>query len=552
MSVLSLRHREDFYSANETLQQIADELSMGEEENSAADERDFEPDPGHERGSSSSTVGSSSQGVDSFGNPIDSDREVVPGPEIAVPANTISAKITLEVPTPRGTGSKVIEYPLSLDLAHPIGSKPGKPPIYEVNIPVTMGRQEPQEMTRDIELPVSTPATTFRKDSSESMCSFSAWGGCCKPSPAPPPKNFSSEAKLGNSNGYPSLFNWWPSSPKVESLDGWGQDDSMSKGSKASKGIPSIPEIKTLDISACVDRKLSPSCVSARSDLSWMDLTDAFDRHMGESGKKTPVSKLDIRALSHEKHIFGGKGRSAGTWTPKSKTTLPEELDSRAPSWPKAKSLESPGRTGGYGETAVDVLPQSQTELKNMEAKEAAIAQPKVDSPQAVKRKQSTTSSLYSGVSYVGRKISSGIHNIARKFTESLATDIPVPDGDDPFTPGIGWVPRKDEVGDEVKTVEELKKMNGTWELDPELSDSREPAMDIVQLPWLVKRAVMYATQTEIKVYDDRVYVIPKFFGLSAPQESFFGREGRLQGRRDRRKGLSRIALVPTKTGLRQ
>lgn len=56
----------------------------------------------------------------------------------------------------------------------------------------------------------------------------------------------------------------------------------------------------------------------------------------------------------------------------------------------------------------------------------------------------------------------------------------------------------------------------------------------------------------QIKVYNDRIYVIPKLFGISAPQESFFGRKGRIQARRDRRKGPSRIALVPTKTGVRQ
>lgn len=120
--------------------------------------------------------------------------------------------------------------------------------------------------------------------------------------------------------------------------------------------------------------------------------------------------------------------------------------------------------------------------------------------PRGALTARSGTSSIVEGVAAVGRKISEGLQSIARKLTFSPTSEISVPESDDPFTPGIGWVPRPDEVGEGVKTVEELKKLlNGTWIQDSVKSDSMDPALDVLDMPWLLKRAVLCATQTEVR-----------------------------------------------------
>lgn len=200
-----------------------------------------------------------------------------------------------------------------------------------------------------------------------------------------------------------------------------------------------------------------------------------------------------------------------------SKTTAPKSvgLDEliREPTWVKAKSLESPGRTGGYGETAVDAIPEDAIK----EEKPAPVPivktipkKPTVDpyEPRGALTARSGTS-IVEGVAAVGRKISEGLQSIARKLTFSPISEIGVPESEDPFTPGIGWVPRPDEVGEGVRTIEELQKLlNGTWVQSTETSDSMEPALDVLEMPWLLKRAVMYATQTEVSNRKQRAHLI--------------------------------------------
>lgn len=120
--------------------------------------------------------------------------------------------------------------------------------------------------------------------------------------------------------------------------------------------------------------------------------------------------------------------------------------------------------------------------------------------------------------------------------------------------PGLSTIPRKDEVGVGVKTLEELKaQLNGSWERIPEESDDPSVLCDVMELPWIFKRALSLSSQTEVCVLDDRVAVKPKIFGLTIPNTATpWTREGVLMPRRDRRKGLSRISLVRTTFGFRQ
>lgn len=120
--------------------------------------------------------------------------------------------------------------------------------------------------------------------------------------------------------------------------------------------------------------------------------------------------------------------------------------------------------------------------------------------------------------------------------------------------PGLATIPRKDEVGIDVKTLEELKmQMNGSWERIKEESDDPSILCDVMELPWIYKRALGLSSQTEVCVLDDRVAVKPKIFGLTIPNTATpWSREGVLMPRRDRRKGLSRISLVRTTFGFRQ
>lgn len=170
-------------------------------------------------------------------------------------------------------------------------------------------------------------------------------------------------------------------------------------------------------------------------------------------------------------------------------------LNPRVATWTPAKELESPRLTGGYGETAVDVLSEAEEE-KACNPSVTVEDNQKADCPTSARR---SGPSFMNGIGTVGRKISEGIQSIGRKLTSTPTADISVPDGEDPLSPGIGWVPRPDEVGEGVKTVPELKEMlNGTWVRDPEQSEDMEPALDCMEMPWLMKRAVMYANQTEV------------------------------------------------------
>lgn len=119
--------------------------------------------------------------------------------------------------------------------------------------------------------------------------------------------------------------------------------------------------------------------------------------------------------------------------------------------------------------------------------------------------------------------------------------------------PGLASIPRADEVGPDVKTIEELKVMNGVWVRDSSKSDDPGPLCDVMELPWIYKRALKISSQAEVEIRDDCVFVRPKLFGIPVPSAATpFSREGKLLPRRDRRKGLSRISLVRTVFGFRQ
>lgn len=65
--------------------------------------------------------------------------------------------------------------------------------------------------------------------------------------------------------------------------------------------------------------------------------------------------------------------------------------------------------------------------------------------------------------------------------------------------PGLATIPRKDEVGIDVKTLEELQmQMNGSWERVPQESDDPSILCDVMELPWIYKRALSLSSQTEV------------------------------------------------------
>ncbi|CAD7703405.1 unnamed protein product [Ostreobium quekettii] len=120
--------------------------------------------------------------------------------------------------------------------------------------------------------------------------------------------------------------------------------------------------------------------------------------------------------------------------------------------------------------------------------------------------------------------------------------------------PGLADMPRQDELGLGLKSVEELATTcTGIWQRIPEESDDPSPLCDVMELPWIFKRALSMATQTEVAVDKHRVAVKPKLFRLAVPTAATpWSREGVMVPRRDRRKGMSRICLVRTTFGFRQ
>lgn len=526
------------------------------------------PDPAHLKSSSGYSTESDSDIGSSLGDPVDSDCEVPEKPHISIPNNTISAKITFEVPNPNGPGTKTIDFPLNIDLTKPPrNARGGRPPTYEVNIPVVMSniKMQEQEMSRDhIDSPppvAPSPESVPRRESEFSMCSFNAWSyaTCCQPRPAAEPAlpEPARQEPLSDEE-FQTVFELHPNKRAEASLKNWTTGTGDSGDSKRPPGVPPISGIKSIDVRAGPAGPQSPSTFVSAHSLLVEDVGEVLNADRKDSGKKLDSDIL--KPIGPESYSQQGFPRLPVSSQVKSSLYRPKGFDQfnpRSPTWERAKSLASPGRTGGYGETAVDVIPETVAKAKH----ELPAVKPKNETQGEVSsargppsaRRPGSGAYIVEGITSVGRKISEGLQNIARKLTFTPASEIPVPEGDDPLAPGIGWVPRPDEVGEGVKTIPELKQMlDGVWVRDPEKSDDSEPALDCMEMPWLMKRAVLYANQTEIKVYDDKIHVTPKLFGLSAPQESYFGREGRIQGRRDRRKGPSRIALVPTKTGVRQ
>jgi len=118
--------------------------------------------------------------------------------------------------------------------------------------------------------------------------------------------------------------------------------------------------------------------------------------------------------------------------------------------------------------------------------------------------------------------------------------------------PGMGWEVHPDEVGPNVLTPAFFKKLTGYWKVDFECGDDMSPMVDVMEMPWFFKKVAKFAQYSQFFADDERIGVSTKVLGLTFPTVSYYTREGRLTQRRDMRKGISRVSLVPTTFGFRQ
>eukprot|EP00210_Caulerpa_lentillifera_P004777 g4561.t1 len=120
------------------------------------------------------------------------------------------------------------------------------------------------------------------------------------------------------------------------------------------------------------------------------------------------------------------------------------------------------------------------------------------------------------------------------------------------LSPGIGWEVRDDEQGPDVVSLSRFDNFQGLWRTDHDCSDDNSMMIDIMEMPWIYKKATKLIQYTEVVVLKDAINLYPKVLGFSFPTINYWSREGKLMPRRDLRKGKARITTVPTTFGFRQ
>eukprot|EP00210_Caulerpa_lentillifera_P002606 g2495.t1 len=90
------------------------------------------------------------------------------------------------------------------------------------------------------------------------------------------------------------------------------------------------------------------------------------------------------------------------------------------------------------------------------------------------------------------------------------------------------------------------------WRRDFEYSDEASLMVDVMEMPWIYKKATHLIHYTKVVVVKEAIHMYAKALGLSFPTISYWTREGKMRPRRDSRKGVARVTTVPTTFGFRQ
>ena len=67
--------------------------------------------------------------------------------------------------------------------------------------------------------------------------------------------------------------------------------------------------------------------------------------------------------------------------------------------------------------------------------------------------------------------------------------------------PGLGWEVHPDEVGPQVLTVEHMNKIAGHWKNDVECSDDPGMLVDVMEMPWVYKKAARLVQYSEVTLH---------------------------------------------------